>query len=218
MLIQSNPYILLYLMKILIADDHDLVRDAISSLITRDDRKTKVVQACDIPQALEILQQQADFDLILLDVNMPGMNNLQSIETVAKAFPKIPIAMISGDVKKQEVERSFELGAQGFIPKTMNGDSLILTLKLIISGTKYVPEICLAPDDDPNEGDSDLSKREQQVLNELFKGHSNKVIAKNLFIEETTVKLHLRSLFQKLQANNRTEVVVKALKLGFNPS
>lgn len=205
-------------MKIMIADDHDLVRDAISSLITRDDKKTKVFQASDISQALEILQEEADFDLILLDVNMPGMNDLQSIETIANAFPNTPIAMISGDVKKHEVERSFKLGARGFIPKTMNGESLILTLKLIISGTQYIPEICLVSDDDPSEENNGLSKREQQILNQLFKGHSNKLIAKNLFIEETTVKLHLRSLFQKLQANNRTEVVVKALKLGFNPS
>ena len=206
-------------MKILIADDHDLVRDAISSLIERDDNKTQVFQACDVQQSLDILEQQTNIDLILLDVNMPGMNNLQSIKTIADAYPTIPIAMISGEVKKEEVERSFELGAKGFIPKTMNGKSLLLTLNLIISGTKYIPEICLEPETiGPIEISTLLSRRELQVLNELFNGHSNKIIAKTLFIEETTVKLHLRSLFQKLDAKNRTEVVINALKLGYNPN
>ena len=206
-------------MKILIADDHDLVRDAISSLIERDDNKTQVFQACDVQQSLDILEQQTNIDLILLDVNMPGMNNLQSIKTIADAYPTIPIAMISGEVKKEEVERSFELGAKGFIPKTMNGKSLLLTLNLIISGTKYIPEICLEPETiGPIEINTLLSRRELQVLNELFNGHSNKIIAKTLFIEETTVKLHLRSLFQKLDAKNRTEVVINALKLGYNPN
>jgi len=203
-------------MKILIADDHDLVRDAISSLIVRDDNKTQVLQACDVLQCLDILDQQPNIDLILLDVNMPGMDNLQSIKTIADGYPKIPIAMISGEVKREEVERSFELGAKGFIPKTMNGKSLLLTLNLIISGTKYIPEICLEPES--IETNALLSKRELQVLNELFNGHSNKVIAKTLFIEETTVKLHVRSLFQKLDAKNRTEVVIKALKLGCSPT
>jgi len=203
-------------MKILIADNHDLVRDAISSLIVRDDNKTQVLQACDVLQCLDILDQQPNIDLILLDVNMPGMDNLQSIKTIADGYPKIPIAMISGEVKREEVERSFELGAKGFIPKTMNGKSLLLTLNLIISGTKYIPEICLEPES--IETNALLSKRELQVLNELFNGHSNKVIAKTLFIEETTVKLHVRSLFQKLDAKNRTEVVIKALKLGCSPT
>ncbi|MCO4821610.1 MAG: response regulator transcription factor [Flavobacteriaceae bacterium] len=206
-------------MKILIADDHDLVRDAITSLIVRDDSKTQVFQACDVQQSLDILEQQANIDLILLDVNMPGMDNLQSIKTIAEAYPTIPIAMISGEVKKQEVERSFEYGAKGFIPKTMNGKSLLLTLNLIISGTKYIPEVCLETEiDESIEINTLLSKRELQVLNELFKGHSNKLIANTLFIEETTIKLHLRSLFKKLNAKNRTEVVIKALKLGFSPS
>jgi len=206
-------------MKILIADDHDLVRDAITSLIVRDDNKTQVFQACDVQQSLDILEQQPNIDLILLDVNMPGMDNLQSIKTIADGYPKIPIAMISGEVKREEVERSFELGAKGFIPKTMNGKSLLLTLNLIISGTKYIPEICLEPEIiESIETNALLSKRELQVLNELFNGHSNKVIAKTLFIEETTVKLHLRSLFQKLDAKNRTEVVIKALKLDYSPN
>lgn len=203
-------------MKILIADDHDLVRDAITSLIVRDDNKTQVFQACDVQQSLDILEQQPNIDLILLDVNMPGMDNLQSIKTIADGYPKIPIAMISGEVKREEVERSFELGAKGFIPKTMNGKSLLLTLNLIISGTKYIPEIYLEPES--IETNALLSKRELQVLNELLNGHSNKVIAKTLFIEETTVKLHVRSLFQKLDAKNRTEVVIKALKLGYSPT
>jgi len=206
-------------MKVLIADDHDLVRDAISSLITRDECITQVYQACDVDSCLDILSNNHDIDLILLDVNMPGMKNLQSIKTIIELTPTIPIAMISGQVNIKEVKESFDLGVHGFIPKTMNGKSLLLALRLIISGTKYIPEILLEPEEDHNHNSNDLlSKREHQILNELFKGHSNKLIAKNLFIEETTVKLHLRSLFKKFAANNRTEVVIKAMKLGIQPT
>lgn len=206
-------------MNILIADDHDLVRDAIASLISRDDPQAKVLLASDYQQAAQILADGAEIDLVLLDVNMPGMNNLDGLSELVTAYPQIPIAMISGIIKRNEVQRSFALGAKGFIPKTMNGNALLSVLKMIINGTKYVPEIILqepgSHDDAPH---TDLlSQRETEVLQELFKGHSNKLIAKNLYIEETTVKLHLRSLFNKLGANNRTEVVIKAIKAGFSP-
>ena len=205
-------------MNILIADDHDLVRDAIASLITRGDAQAHVFLASNFQQSLDILSQEKDIDLVLLDVNMPGMNHLESIKTVVKRYPDIPIAMISGIIKKTEVELSFDYGAKGFIPKTMNGKALLSVLNMIINGTKYVPEIYLDKNTahKQEESNDSLSQRERDVLNELFKGQSNKQIAKSLFIEETTVKLHLRSLFSKLEATNRTEVVVKAIKLGLH--
>ncbi len=206
-------------MNILIADDHDLVRDAIASLITRGDAQANVFLASNFQQSLDILSQEKNIDLVLLDVNMPGMNHLESIKTVVKQYPDIPVAMISGIIKKTEVELSFDYGAKGFIPKTMNGKALLSVLNMIINGTKYVPEIYLDKNTahkQEESNDNTLSQRERDVLNQLFKGLSNKQIAKSLFIEETTVKLHLRSLFSKLEATNRTEVVVKAIKLGLH--
>ncbi len=205
-------------MNIIIADDHDLVRDAIASLITRDDNQTQTFLASDFQQAMDLLAQNNDIDIILLDVNMPGMANLESVKTVVEHYPNIPVAMISGVIKKAEVELSFEYGAKGFIPKTMNGKALLSVLKMIINGTRYVPEIYLEKQAAPQKSKKQdvLSQRERDVLNELFKGQSNKQIAKKLFIEETTVKLHLRSLFTKLNAHNRTEVVIKAIQKGLN--
>jgi len=204
-------------LKIVIADDHDLVRDAIITLIERDDPNSEVFGASDFDSARELLDQQVDVDVLLLDVIMPGMANMTSVRTIRDNYPNIPVVLMSGQISHGDVERGFEMGARGFIPKTMNGKTLLSVLHLVISGARYIPDLVL---DEPSESkkantDSpDLSARELDVLNELVKGLSNKVIAKNLGIEETTVKLHLRSLFKKLEVKNRTEAVIAAMDQG----
>ncbi len=204
-------------MKLIIADDHDLVRDALSTLIERDDSDTTVLQAEDFPSAFALAEQYGDVDLVLLDVYMPGMENLTSVSRFNNAFPNMPIVLMSGHIQQGDVERGFEMGAKGFIPKTMKGKALISVLNLVKSGARYVPELVLEPEQksvDATTDDAGLSSREIDVLRQLVKGHSNKVIARNLNIEETTVKLHLRALFRKLEVSNRTEAVVTAIERG----
>lgn len=196
-------------MKLIIADDHELVRDALASLVERDSATSKVFQASNFQEALALLLSEGEIDLVLLDVFMPGMNDMQSITEMVQRFPDIPVVLMSGNVTQHIVDRGFEMGARGFIPKTMNGRALISVLNLVCSGTKYVPEIMLTKQDAETHS-IELSPREQQVLQQLAKGLSNKVIARELSIEQSTVKLHLRSLFKKLGASNRTEAVIKA--------
>ncbi|MBL4773777.1 MAG: response regulator transcription factor [Alcanivoracaceae bacterium] len=204
-------------MKIIIADDHDLVKDAISTLIKRDDQEAEVLTASNFDQAYEILTDNPDTSLVLLDVFMPHMNNMESIKKMVADFPEIPVVMISGAAKQQDVEKCFSYGVRGFILKTMNGKALVSVLKMIIDGVKYIPDIMLQPkSDEPAINSIGLSKREEQVLKLLFKGLPNKVISQNLFIEESTVKLHLRALFKKLAAKNRTDLVIKAIKAGYS--
>ncbi|MBL4661628.1 MAG: response regulator transcription factor [Alcanivoracaceae bacterium] len=204
-------------MKIIIADDHDLVRDAISTLIKRDDHNADIMVASNFDQAYEILSNNPDTNLVLLDVYMPGMCNLESIKKMITDFPETPVVMISGLIKHNDVKKSFAYGARGFIPKTMNGKALVSVLKMIISGAKYIPDIVLKSKINDSELNSfGLSKREEQVLKLLFQGLPNKVISQKLFIEETTVKLHLRALFKKFVAKNRTDLVIKAIKAGYS--
>lgn len=205
-------------LKLIIADDHDLVRDALTTLIERDDPGATVLQASDFPAACEIASQHDDLDLALLDVYMPGMNDLAGVREITSRFPDLPVVMMSGMVQKGDVSRAFDMGAQGFIPKTMNGKALVSVLHLVMSGARYVPDIMLEEERQPSIPKFDLSPRELEVLEQLVKGLSNKVIARNLEIEETTVKLHLRSLFKKLNVNNRTEAVIVAMDSGvFQP-
>ena len=204
-------------MKIIIADDHDLVREALSSLVIRDDSSAEIIQADSLPPVLQALTANSGIDLVLLDVHMPGMEDIQIIEQITTDYPNIPVVMMSGVVSRTDVDLCFQYGARGFIPKTLNGNALVSVLKMVLSGIKYVPDVMLEQQTQSTTPNThDLSKREHQVLQLLFEGQSNKIIAQNLYIEETTVKLHLRSLFKKLNAKNRTELVIKAIKAGYS--
>lgn len=201
-------------MKLIIADDHDLVRDALTTLIQRDDPEVNILTAPDFHIALELAAQHSDLDLVLLDVYMPGMENLEGVRRMVTDHPDLPVVLMSGMVRRGDVSRAFEMGARGFIPKTMNGKTLVSVLHLVMSGGRYVPDILLTDEEPAQEGKFDLSPREMEVLEQLVKGLANKVIARNLHIEETTVKLHLRSLFRKMNVKNRTEAVIVAMDSG----
>ncbi|MFT5140917.1 MAG: two-component system nitrate/nitrite response regulator NarL [Rhodothermales bacterium] len=201
-------------MKIVIADDHDLVRDALATLIERDQPGSEVLRASDFDAVMGYLSSHGDLDLVLLDVYMPGMNALESIRQLVDQFPKLPVVLMSGMVRRSDVDTGFEYGARGFIPKTMNGKALVSVLNLVIAGARYVPEIMLESEDSTAIDTFELSPREIDVLNQLAQGLTNKVIARVLKIEETTVKLHLRSLFRKLNVKNRTEAVIVARDAG----
>jgi DNA-binding NarL/FixJ family response regulator len=203
-------------MKIIIADDHDLVRDALALLVTHGTAENSVLQASDFDGALEAARLNADVDLVLLDVHMPGMKNMSAIEELNQLFPDLPVVLMSGQFNQRDVSRAFELGARGFIPKTLNGKALVCVLEMVINGVPYVPDIMLDSSAEDPSRMFDLSPRELEVLGQLFKGLSNKVIAAKLDIEESTVKLHLRTLFKKLGVNNRTEAVIVARDSGLH--
>ena len=201
-------------MKIVIADDHDLVRDALATLLERDDPECQVLHADGFDRALNHIKENSDIDLVLLDINMPGMNQLESVKVGLEGFPEVKVVLMSGHVKRSEIEKGFDYGVHGYVSKSMNGSSLPSVLRLVCSGVRYVPELVLESDKQSAQKSNAISKREREVLVELAKGLSNKIIARNLNVEETTVKLHLRSIFKKLETMNRTETVVKARELG----
>ena len=203
-------------MKILIADDHDLVAHALSALLTGVDPAIVTRHANDLPDALELMRSEGEFEAVLLDFRMPGMNGLQGVGAMVDAAGDIPVIVMSGSVTSSQVRAAMERGARGFIPKTLAGPSLINALRLIISGETYVPTAVL----DGASGEADaamamgLTPREKEVLHQLRLGGSNKEIANALDIAETTVKLHLRSVSEKISAKNRTDIIVRAFELG----
>jgi len=199
-------------MKLLIADDHNLVRDALVSHITRDNPDTIVLEAASFDEAYDLINTQSGIDLVLLDICMPGMGDLSVVTELTTNMPKLPVALISGTIDPDMIEKTFACGARGFIPKTIHGKALLSVLQLIISGEKYIPDILLQPRQKEDDNHYDLSVRELQVLEQLVQGQPNKRIAQRLHIEETTVKLHLRSIFRKLKVHNRTEAVILAIR------
>lgn len=203
-------------MKVLLADDHDLVRDGMIAILLRDDPQIKVSAVDDLDSALGLLEDQA-FDVIVLDLRMPGMRGLSGISRVRELYPDLPIVLLSGAISQTDVDEAYDLGIRGFVPKTLAGKALVNALRLVVAGERYVPSTMIR---DPREQEAieksagTLSPREAQVLQRLAHGASNKEIARALSIQETTVKLHLRNLSEKLDARNRTEIVIRAIEQG----
>ncbi|RCK23361.1 response regulator [Thalassospira lucentensis] len=215
-------------MNILLADDHDLVRDGITSFLKTAAPEVEISQAKDFAEALSVVDGETQVELTILDLNMPGMNGLSGLTVMRQKHPEIPVVILSGSVKRSDVLNALEHGASGYLPKTLSGKSLINALRLIMSGEKYIPSALLEDDGTkmrPGEIDLDglspdnplrqLTNREREVLALLTKGLSNKEIAKQLTVREITVKVHLTGIFKKLGAANRTQAVKIAMQLGW---
>ena len=215
-------------MNILLADDHDLVRDGITSFLQTAAPDVTVAQAKDFAEALAIVNGERSIDLTILDLNMPGMNGLSGLTVMRQKYPDVPVVILSGSVKRSDVLNALEHGASGYLPKTLSGKSLINALRLVLSGEKYIPSALLEDDGGtirPGEIDLEglepdtplrqVTNREREVLALLTKGLSNKEIAKQLSVREITVKVHLTGIFKKLGAANRTQAVKITMQLGW---
>jgi DNA-binding NarL/FixJ family response regulator len=213
-------------MRILLADDHDLLRDTLEVFLQRLDPKVQVFHARSFPDALEQATRAPSLDLILLDLRMPGMNGLTGLEVMRQRYPSVPVVLMSGEVSRDTVFSALSAGAAGFIPKVMGGKAMLNALQLVLSGERYVPDIVLASgqpweDSEMTRGGGSsnplgkLSRRERDVMALLTKGHSNKEIAKELQIEAVTVALHLSSIYRKLVVTNRTQAVKVAMQHGW---
>lgn len=203
-------------MRLLFADDHDLVRDAVSALMMRDDASVTVIQADNLDSALETVRTRGPFDAAILDLNMPGMNGADGVRRMQQVAPGLPVIILSGSGRAQDVAMVLDAGARGFLPKTMAGKVLLNAVRLVVAGEAYVPADLLGQVHALRAGQTGcaLTPREMQVLGQLRHGASNKQIARALDIQETTVKLHLRAISDKLSARNRTDIVLRAIESG----
>ena len=194
-------------MRVLVADDHDLVRESIAAILTGNDFSV-VELAADLGQALDLVAAGDQFDLVLLDYEMPGMNGLDGLERMMKAAGGAPVALLSGTASHDVANKALEAGAAGFIPKTLSTRSMITAVKFMVAGEVYAPIDVLK--NQPEVNDSPLSKRETEVLRGICEGKSNKEIARDLDLQEVTVKLHVKTLSRKLEARNRTHAAMIA--------
>ncbi len=196
---------------ILIADDHDLVRDTIAAYLeTVED--FEVLTAANLNEALEIMGGLDSIDLLILDYNMPGMNGLEGLDRARAVYPACKVALMSGVANRDVAKTAMTRGADGFIPKSLTAASLVNAIKFVLSGERYLPfDFGTAPSETKAEGEfSKLSARELQTLEQLCVGLSNKEIARNLNIQEVTVKLHVKNLLSKLKVSNRTQAALLA--------
>jgi DNA-binding NarL/FixJ family response regulator len=196
---------------ILLADDHDLVRDTIAAYL-RTVEEFNVLTAPDLGGALELMAGIDSIDLLILDYNMPGMNGLDGLVQAREAHPVAKVAIMSGVANRDVANAAMDRGAHGFIPKSLTADTLVNAIKFILAGERYIPFDFGS--NDPREKTSgefaNLSAREMQTLEKLCLGLSNKEIARDLDIQEVTVKLHVKNLLSKLGVSNRTQAALFA--------
>ena len=198
-------------MKILVADDHALVREMISSFL-ESQIDAGMERANDFGEALEKVKSSGPFDLVLLDYEMPGMNGLDGLRLMVEHNQGKPVAILSGAASRSVAEAALQFGAAGFIPKTMGAKSMVFAVKFMIAGEKFAPFEFLFKD--KSENIFNLSGREKEVLIGICAGKSNKEIARDLDLQEVTVKMHVRSLTAKMEARNRTHAAMLARENG----
>lgn len=203
-------------MKVLIADDHDLVAHALAALLVAHDPDITTDHVTNLPDTLGRLRSNEDYAAVLLDFRMPGMNGIDSVRQAVQVDSDTPIILMSGSINTSQIRRAIEAGARGFVPKTLSGPALINAIRIVASGESYVPTSVFENSEHSRDSavTNAFTPRELDVLSQLKLGSGNKEIARGLGIAETTVKLHLRTMSEKLRARNRTEIVVRAFELG----
>lgn len=194
-------------MRILVADDHDLVRETIAMFLTNEGM-ADVVSVASLEEALASVAGTGSFDLVLLDYEMPGMDGLSGLERMRAANDGRPVAILSGTATPSVANEAITAGAAGFVPKTLGAKSMVSAIRFMAAGEVFVP-FSFMQQPEPKTV-ANLTERETQVLKGLCEGKSNKEIARDIDLQEVTIKLHVKTLCRKLDAKNRTQAAMIA--------
>ena len=204
---------------ILIIDDHPLFRDAMKGVLTSALQGATIHEAASLDEGTRILSGDTDFEMVLLDLKMPGVQGLSGLAFFRAQFPAIPVVVVSGQEEPAVVRRALALGASGFIPKSTSAELMRQAVLSVLAGEVWSPSISQATGDEEREID-DLSRRlatltpqQVRVLMMLRGGLLNKQIAFELDVSEATVKAHVSAILLKLNVDSRTQAVIAASRI-----
>jgi len=200
--------------RVLIIDDHALFRTGMKLILSQVGKVQSVTEASSIKEAFSYSEQH--FDIILLDVHMPGLNGIDGIKPLKERFGSTPITILSASNDRNDEIKAKSFGASGFMSKASAADKMILSIKKILNGEICFNNMqCQENEETPNErlGDK-LTNRQIEVLLYLCEGKPNKLIARQLDMSENTVRVHVSAILNKLGASNRTEAILIAQREG----
>ena len=209
---------------ILIADDHPLFRGALRQALDSLLPSVNVLEASGSDELSQTLNQTSDVDLILLDLNMPGVEGFSGLLYLRAQYPEIPVIIISGMDEPAVIRRSVEFGASGFIPKSLDVDIMGTAISAVLNGDTWIPaDVDLNAAEDAETADlarrmATLTPQQIRVLKMLSEGLLNKQIAYELSVSEATVKAHVSAILDKLNVDSRTQAVIVAAKIGVTQS
>jgi DNA-binding NarL/FixJ family response regulator len=216
--------------KILVVDDHVLIRDATRGVLREVDESALIYEARSAREAEDLIAENPDISLVLLDLNLPDRDGLAMLADLRRDHPAIAVIMLSAFSDRENVLKSLDTGAQGFIAKTSTRDVMVGAIKLVLAGGIYIPPEVLARSPEPSAApisivseqarptpaDLGLTGRQLDVLALIMQGKSNKLICRQLDLAEPTVKNHVSAILKALKVNNRTEAVVAVTALGWS--
>lgn len=217
----SRPGESLTVERVLIVDDHPLVRDGLRTVIAVAFDQTELFEAASIGEAAAIIEREGDFDLVMLDLNMPDAHGFAGLAALRERFPALPIVIVSGAAEAGLVQGAIANGAAGFIPKSLKRSAIVAAVQSILDGNLFVPDEFAGADDAECEEirrriDS-LTPQQRVVLGLVVAGKLNKQIAWELDVSMTTVKAHVSAILAKMNCYSRTQAVIMAGKVHFTP-
>ncbi|MFT6033916.1 MAG: two-component system nitrate/nitrite response regulator NarL [Arenicella sp.] len=198
---------------IMIVDDHALFRTGMKMILTQLGEAGGISEACSIKEAFDF--SQSGVDIILLDIQMPGLNGIDGIKPIRDKFAKIPIVVLSASSDINDMQKAKELGAAGFINKASLAEEMVSSIKLILHGKTCFPDHLYSSEYNAKASlGNALTPRQIEVLIYLCEGKSNKLIARELEMSENTVRVHVSAILSTLGAVNRSEAILIAQREG----
>ena len=214
-------------MHILIIDDHQLFIDGLSGVLNNLNQQTSIHSANSIPRAQSLLEELELLDLILLDLNLHGLDGISFLKHLETRVSTAPIIVVSATDDILEIKQAMDHGARGFIPKSYSSSGMLSVIQSVLAGEIYLPfgikEKIAKLDQEAHHSLSALSKslkdlrisrRQYNVLELLARGDSNSQIAKKLSLSEHTIKSHVNRLFKALNVKNRVDCTLEAIRMG----
>jgi DNA-binding NarL/FixJ family response regulator len=204
-------------MKVLVVDDHALIRDALRRVLEQLEREVTVFEAGDCGQAFGVIETHPELDLVLLDLNLPGMHGLAALTELRTRYPAVSVVVVSASDDRASVAQALDHGAMGYIPKSSSNEVLASALRLVVSGGIYIPPEILGRSQPPLRvlpSDLGLTGRQAEILILLMQGKSNKLICRELDLAESTVKNHVTHVLKTLNVTSRTQAVIAAARMG----